>query len=145
MMGRNRLTKVTLVNFLPKRCLRAICPKIIPSCIVLPTLMIIFKHCSNVMRYLKQTKITVNFSKKSPLGVNGDLCSLWPKTSTPYISCYASILWRHCSIMEHNRWTMVVIVNSPPKNLFSSKRRIWAQFGPMFFNHISHDLSQSSF
>ena len=74
-----------------------------------------------------------------------DLCPILPKTSTSYISRSASIFLKYCSIMGHNRYKIVVLVNFPKKILFSIKRRNWVQFGPKLFNVISHDLSQSFF
>ena len=133
-----------MVNF-PKKMSQAYLSKNCATLYFLIHFNYFFKHWSIMMGYMKQTKLTsVNFSKKSLLSISGQfLSNLTENYNTLHLNfCYTlRILLRHCSVMEYNKQTTVVLVNFSPKFLFSSKRKICAQFEPKSFNLISHDLS----
>ena len=71
MMGHNRLTKVTIINF-PQKIHQTNWSKNYATLYFVIHFSDIFNHCSIMMRSRKQTKLTsVHFSKKSRLRVNG--------------------------------------------------------------------------
>ena len=91
------------------------------------------KHCSIVMRYLKQTKITINISKNSTAGVNWRFVSNVTQNfnNLYFMICPFLSFLRHCSINGYNRQITAVLVNFPKKFSFFKQKEnldpIWSK------------------
>ena len=130
-MRHNRLTKVTIVNFPPKKRLWPICLKIMQPCILSLALMIFLNHYSIVMWYLKQTKIIVNLFKKIPCRGNWVICVQFGPKLPQLLSHDLPVFFREivaqCGTIDRKQQCQSIF---PQNSLFKQKENlgpIWSK------------------